>query len=358
MPRHLFAAMILGLGLSPGSAPAQQASLTPQQSGTTHRLQAVGAVSEKVAWLSGTGGTWARTMDGGGTWTVGQVPGADSLEFRDVHAVDASTAWLLAAGPGDRSRIYHTSDGGLTWILQFTNPLPDAFFDCLAFWDARSAIAVSDNVGGTLPVLMTRDGGAHWTWLSDPATPAGSPLPPASEGEGAFAASGTCLTARRPGMAWIATGAGKTARVLRTRDRGAHWESATTPILQGTSTSGHTSVAFRDGRHGVAVGGDIGSDDRPGNRVVASDDGGATWNPAGQPPFAGAIYGAVYVPGAGATVVAVGPKGAAWSRDDGRTWAALDTLSYWSAGFAGRKAGWLVGPGGRVVRVELKGLRD
>src|ERR671926_1924389 len=108
-----------------------------QDSGTRVRLRGVSAVSARVAWASGAGGTFARTTDGGQTWQAGQVPGAAELDFRDVDAFDADTAYLLAIGPGDRSRIYKTNDGGRTWALQFQNRRPAAFFDCMAFWDAR-----------------------------------------------------------------------------------------------------------------------------------------------------------------------------------------------------------------------------
>jgi hypothetical protein len=41
--------------------------LTPQQSGTTVRLQAVSAVNARVVWASGVGGTFTLTTDGGAT---------------------------------------------------------------------------------------------------------------------------------------------------------------------------------------------------------------------------------------------------------------------------------------------------
>jgi hypothetical protein len=73
----------------------------------------------------------------------------------------------------------------------------------------------------------------------------------------------------------------------------------------------------------------------------------------GRPTFPGAIFGADYVPGTVMNVVAVGPGGASLSRDNGKSWVALDTLSYWSAAFASRQAGWLVGPAGRITRVSI-----
>ena len=71
--------------------------------------------------------------------------------------------------------------------------------------------------------------------------------------------------------------------------------------------------------------------------------------------MAGALFGAVSVPGLRGVAVAVGPAGADFTEDDGKSWQSLDTLSYWSAGFANAKAGWLVGPGGRIVKVEVRG---
>ena len=72
------------------SATKQGPTLTPQASGTTARLIGVNAVNQKVAWVSGVGGTFAVTTDGGATWHPGVVPGAEALEFRDVQGVSAT----------------------------------------------------------------------------------------------------------------------------------------------------------------------------------------------------------------------------------------------------------------------------
>lgn len=322
-------------------------AVTRQASGTTSRLQAVSPVSDRIAWASGTGGTYVVTTDGGDHWRAGVVPGAESLEFRDVAALDSATAWLLAAGPGDRSRIYRTTDGGVTWSLQFTNPDTLAFFDCFSFWNANRGLAVSDGVRGRFPVVRTEDGGAHWVPL-----PRG---PVADSGEGAFAASGTCLITGADGRAWIGTGASPTGggRVLQSGDYGETWSSASTPIQHGTATSGITSLAFRDATRGFAGGGDIGPRAPQTVRVARTDDGGRTWTRAGAPGFGGGIYGLSIVPGLPGALVAVGPGGAAFSVNDGAEWAPLDSAGYWAAGFASARAGWLVGPRGRIARVSF-----
>ncbi|MGH7565319.1 MAG: hypothetical protein ACREK2_00665, partial [Gemmatimonadota bacterium] len=62
--------------------------LTPQRSGTVAQIIGLDAADERIAWAAGAGGTWVRTTDGGATWETGVVAGAESLQFRDVHAVD------------------------------------------------------------------------------------------------------------------------------------------------------------------------------------------------------------------------------------------------------------------------------
>lgn len=342
-PRRWIMAAALGV---PGTLGAQTPTLTDQSLTSRVRFQAVSPLSGQVAWISGTRGAWARTLDGGRTWQAGMVPGADSLEFRDVHAASADTAWLLAAGPGDRSRIYRTTNGGESWSLQFVSTDQRAFFDCIAFWDDRRGLAIGDAVEGQLMLLRTEDGGTTWPRVTG--------LPTAVEGEGLFAASGTCLLTLPGGLAWMGTGAAKTARIFRSRDWGRTWTVSRTPIVQDTETSGITSLAFFTPHRGLAVGGDLRVTDLKTANVALSEDGGSTWWPGGLLSFTGPAYGSAVVPGRELTAVAVGPKGASWTTDGGATWQHLDDRDFWSVGFAPDGTGWMVGPNGRIVRVEFR----
>ncbi len=353
MPRHQLPpvialttwAIVAGCGASPAPpAPVASPVRLEQTSGTRALLQAVSPVNERVVWVSGHSATWGRTVDGGTTWETGRVPGADtSLQFRDVYGMSATTAYLLSAGNGPASRIYRTTDGGRSWTLQFTNTDPAAFYDCMDFWDAKRGVAVSDAVAGKLVILRTEDGGTTWR---HPAA-----MPDAYEGEGGFAASGTCLVTLPGGHAWIGTGNGPRARVLRSADFGETWVADTTPVPSG-SAIGITSVAFRDLRNGLAFGGNVGDNNAHTAVVAVTRDGGATWSLTGRPAFTGAIFGGAWVPGARTpTAVAVGPHGAAWSRDGGASWTAIDSTAYWAVGFASPRAGWAVGPRGRIVRL-------
>ena len=203
---------------------------------TEANLRGLSVVADTV-WASGSGGTFIKTTDGGRSWHVGHVAGAEKLDFRDVEAFSGKVAFLLSIGNGEASRIYKTSDGGDTWQLQFQNTEQEAFFDALAFWDERHGLAMSDPVRGRFYLIATDDGGAHWT----PLPTEGMPL--AINGEGGFAASGTCLITRGKSDAWLVSGGAK-ARVFHSKDRGLHWVVVESPILSGPASAGIFSIAF------------------------------------------------------------------------------------------------------------------
>lgn len=318
--------------------------ITQQNSGTSVRLQAVSAVSDLVAWASGTGGTYTRTVDGGATWRAGVVPGADSLEFRDIHAFDADRAVLLAAGPGSKSRLYHTSDGGVHWTLAWTNPDPKGFFDCIDF-RGLAGVLVGDAVTGRFPLFKTTDGGRTWA----PYAPPGAADLAAAEGEGAFAASGTCVVLQPDQSVWVGTA--KAGRIIRFGTDKA--EAFEPPMLRGRESAGISSLAFRDARTGMAGGGDYTRPAESTDNIAVTTDGGRTWVAGSRPPFTGAVFGLAYVMSRPATVVAIGMKGAAWSADNGKTWVTLDGNDYWGIGFGRAGVGWISGPKGRIAKVSF-----
>lgn len=240
---------------------------------TSENLRGASAVSRNVAWASGTHGTYLRTVDGQ-HWTAAQVPDAASLDFRAVVAFSAQEAFLMSAGKGDQSRIYHTSDGGQHWLLQLTSKNPKSFFDSMAFWDPQHGIVLGDPIpddSGKLKfdLLTTDDGGQSWRPL--PSTN----LPPAQEGEGAFAASNSCIAVQGANI-WFATG-GSVARVFYSSDRGQTWRVAQTPIAHGNDSTGIFSISFRDPQHGVIAGGDYKHPDADGPNLAFTRDGGKTW---------------------------------------------------------------------------------
>ena len=333
---------VVAMALAAAVTAAPAPRWTAQTSGVTARLRGVSAVNERVAWASGAGGTVLRTADGGVTWQKLSVPDATALDFRDVDAVSETSAYILSIGAGAASRIYRTTDAGAHWTLQFTNDDPRAFFDAMAFWDAEHGLAVSDSVDGAFVVLSTRDGR---TWSRVPP----DRLPAALPNEGAFAGSGTNIAVSGRGRAWIGTGAATRCRVLRTRDEGATWTIAETPIAASAS-AGIFSIAFRDPLHGMTVGGDYRQEKQAVDNAAVTADGGATWTKAsGLGGFRSVV---APVPGAPRSWLAVGPSGADISADEGRTWSAIAGDGYHAFAFARQgHAGWGVGEAGRIGKL-------
>jgi photosystem II stability/assembly factor-like uncharacterized protein len=319
---------------------------TTQTSGVTGRLRGVSAVSERVAWASGAGSAVLRTADGGASWQKLNVT-TDALDFRDIDAIDAQTAYALSIGNGPASRIYKTTDGGKTWIMQFKNEDPKAFLDAMSFWDANHGIVFGDSVDGQLYIMTTADGGRVWSRV-----PAAN-LPPALENEGAFAASGTNIAVFGKSHAWIGTGAAAKARVLRTSDRGRTWQVSDTPLAAGPS-AGIFSIAFRDTKHGVIVGGDYRKEQEAVDNLALTSDGGVTWTLVkGLSGFRSVV---AYVPGTKTpTLIALGPSGGDFSTDDGRTWSPLEGPGFDTFSFVPRKAvGWASGANGSIGRLTFK----
>jgi len=315
-----------------------------QSSGVTARLRGVSAVSERVAWASGSGSTVLRTNNGGTRWQKLTVTN-DNVDFRDIDAINAETAYALSVGNGPASRIYKTSDAGATWTLQFKNENPKAFLDAMSFWDADHGIVFGDSIDGQLDILITENGGNTWSRLSSPN------LPPALPNEGAFAASGTNIAVVGKSHAWIGTGAAAKSRVLRTSDNGHTWQVSDTPVAAGQS-SGIFSIAFRDTKHGVIVGGDYTKEKEAVNNLAFTRDGGATWTLAkGLSGFRSVV---AYVPGT-KIIVAIGPAGSDFSTDDGQTWKPVDGPGFDTFSFVqGKTIGWAAGAKGALAKLVVE----
>ena len=335
------------LGMLSGVVATAMAQAPPviseQSAGVRTHIQALHAVDTAVVWGAGPKGVVLRTRNGGATWELRPTPSGDSLAFRDVHAVNADTAWVLAIGNGRASRVYGTTDGGAHWTLQFLNTDSAAFYDCLSFGSPRDGLVFGDAAHGRTQLLRTRDG-RTWT----PITGAPAPL----DGEGAFAASGQCLVHGDARTVYVATGAPQ-ARLLRSRNGGTSWEVRDTPLVRGAA-AGLTGLAFNGPKRGIAVAADIGRlrTDTAAAVVGITVDGGDTWTLRQRPPLPGALAGVAWVPGAGSeTAVVVGYGGAFHTRDGGRSWTVITDRVMTGVTSAGRSA-WLSGADGRVLHLR------
>jgi photosystem II stability/assembly factor-like uncharacterized protein len=324
------------------AAPATAAPGSPAwrlvPTGTTKQFRGLAAVDRRVAWLAGVEGTILRTVDGGASWVDVSPAGASALQFRDIEAWDARRAVALTIGTGSDARVYRTSDGGATWQEAFVNDDENAFYDCLAFFNPRDGLALSDPVDGKFRLIATHDGGRTWAVVD----PAG--MPPALDGEFAFAASGTCLVTAGHD-AWIASGGAAAPRVFHSRDGGLTWTVAATPVIAGP-TAGIYSLAVSGVRDLVAVGGDFAAPTANVDVAALSRDGGLSWDLSSVMTGgyrSGVAFGPHHV------LIAVGPTGSDVSSDGGRTWTTFDTGTFDTVQRGRDGTVWASGSGGRVA---------
>ena len=135
-------------------------------------LEGLSVVSPQVAWMSGGYGPSTeyhglvlRTIDGGETWeSKVKAEGGDSqlppdLPYLGVAAVSADEAWVVSAhNPQQGSSVYHTTNGGDTWILQAENLITKG--------TDLNDIRIVDNVvwiaGDMGSAFRSTNGGAIW----------------------------------------------------------------------------------------------------------------------------------------------------------------------------------------------------
>lgn len=347
--RILFYILLLALVscTSASTSEIQSADWQAYDAGMDASIRGICVVDDQVVWVSGSGGQYSFTANGGATWQPGRVPGADSLDFRDVEAFSAEVAYLMSIGPGQQSRIYKTTDGGQNWILQYQNELAAGFFDGFAFWDEQNAILVGDPIDGRLYLLKTNDGGRNWQRIPP------EKLPPLVEGEYGFAASGTGIAVFEDHV-WVATG-GLAARVFHSPDRGESWEVYDTPVVSGKASTGLFSIDFRDALHGVAVGGDYTQPNQKGYTYARTEDGGRTWMAPVDTTVISYRSCVQYLPNSTA-LISVGRGGvSAFSNDDGMRWTTFGSLGLYTLSIAKRGgAVWAAGPEGSVARLVFE----
>jgi photosystem II stability/assembly factor-like uncharacterized protein len=325
--------------------PAEAQWWKVQTSGLDTNLRGVSAayspdakgVPVPVVWASGSNGVILRSLDTGKTWKRLHVAGGDALDFRGIVAFHATTAYVMSSGEGEKSRIYKTTDGGEFWTLQYTGNRKEIFLDSIACLSDTHCFALSDPLDGKFLLLTTADG-EHWNPLSSDKMPAALP------GEGAFAASNTCLLLSGDEI-FFGTG-GPAARVFHSADKGRTWTVCETPLAHGNASSGIFSLAFRRNHIFIALGGDYKEPDKSDHAAAYSIDDGTSWRLAAEQPggFRSAVASNQL------SIFVVGPTGEEISDDDGVHWKHTDSLNLNALVILDIFNGWAVGPHGIIAR--------
>jgi len=294
-------------------------------------LRGLSPVSDHVCWASGSGGTWLRTTDGGNTWDHGVIAGLDTVDFRSIQAFDGNIA--VVASAGQPAVIFRTENGGKSWEKVYQEG-PQAFFDGMSFLDGERGFVIGDPVDGLWMILETWDGGKSWKSLEN--------LPPAEEGEAAFAASGSSMIATDENLVF---GTGGLVSNLHFYDFiSKSWRKVKTPILQSEASQGVFAIA--KSKSGIlGVGGDYTQLDlRDRNAFNYS---GKSFQIPSAAPF-GYRSGLAYDLKNG-LFVAVGPSGSDYSTDEGNNWMNFSSTGYHAVkATTDGKSIWSSGSGGRI----------
>jgi photosystem II stability/assembly factor-like uncharacterized protein len=204
------------------------------------------------------------TSNGGASWkTQDSGIAGGNAALNGVTFVDAAHGWTVG-GNGNGCVILATDNGGATWKAQDASSAgSSAELNKVAFVDAIHGWAVGGDrslSGGGAPVILaTNDGGM--TWEAQDASGSNVSL------------SGVAFVDVAHGWAVGNNDSGPV--ILATSDGGATWETQYARTVGGNAPL--SSVAFADATHGWAVG--MSDQDEASTSVIlATSDGGATWN--------------------------------------------------------------------------------
>jgi hypothetical protein len=335
-----------------------------QESGTTAGLRGIDSVDGMAAWASGTEGTVLKTTDGGAHWEKCAVPDAEkdgaTLDFRGVQAWDATTAIVMASGPGDKSRLYKTVDGCRSWSLLLTNHDKDGFWDGIAFDSRKTGFLFGDPVLGKFALLFTLDSGQTWNSAKT------ADLASGPEKIGAFAASNSAMTLQGngglpifgtsgPRGPWLysadveCTALSAASEPMSCLEGGLRFDRKVLPIAGDSPSAGIFSVqsisrGYKESA-AVALGGDYKKPSEGKGTAAWSNDGGQHWTASTFPPH-GYRSSVQWSPDLKLWITA-GTNGSDVSRDDGKTWRPLENGN-WNA----LSLPFVVGPKGRIARLN------
>ncbi len=187
-----------------------------------------------------------KTTDGGNSWTrqIGSLTGWGALDF-----LDTNTGWVMTTGQGTLN-ILRTTDGGSTWKQYNTGFLIVSAYTAIQFTNASTGWVAA---GGS-SIFKTSDGGATWT-----AKQIGSSI--------------LTLHFTSADTGWVG---GANGFLAKTTDGGNTWSAESS----GAPSYDIISLYFLNSTAGWA----IGTNGNGGSVILLTNNGGATWTVAAQPP--------------------------------------------------------------------------
>ena len=257
----------------------------------------------------------ARTVDGGTTWSVTQVPLGDLPFIANMSVIDENTAFISGLDAFGNAQTLKTTDGSQTWT-----PSPVGW-DAVVSWPdfihafspAKACVIVFTH-NATFEIYTTSNGGQAWEPVPGASIP--NPLP----GEFGFNNVGDVLG----NTVWFGTSAG---RIFRTQNAGLTWLVAQTPL------PAVNVVSFSDANNGFVAVSDLHN-----STIAHTADGGTIWTNI--TPISGAfrLLGAEYIPNSPFILLGI-TKGGILSGPF-ETWLSPDRGETWQQISSGEIVGW------------------
>jgi hypothetical protein len=303
-------------------------------SGTKVSIRGLSVVNDNIIWISGSDGTVGKSTDGGTTWQLIKVKGFEQTDFRDIEAFDDKTAVII--GIAEPAYILRTTDGGVTWNTVYENKAKGMFLDAMEFWNDKNGIVIGDPIDNKFFMSRTFDGGK--TWQDVPA----QNCPVADSGEACFASSGTNIRKFDKKEFIFITGGLKSNLIIGNR-------KITLPILQGKPSTGANSVAVKNNKTMIAVGGDFTTKDSTTQNCCITTNGGTTFSIPNTLPH-GYRSCVEYIEKT--NWISCGLNGVDISTDDGKNWNWISKTSFNVCRKAKKgNTVFFAGGGGRVGRL-------
>lgn len=277
----------------------------------------ISIVNDNVIWAKAYDGVangsqtvkeYTRSVDGGNTWTSGNInvglgTGSATLGIGGISAASATHAWVAAYPTAATvGGIWKTENGGTTWTKQATALFngTDSFPNLVHFWNLNDGFCQGDPDGGYFELYTTTNGGTNWIRVPQANIPA--PL----TGEYGYVHN----YEKVGNTIWFGTNKG---RLYKSVDKGLNWTVSQSPSSDFAGAAAAATYSFSDQNKGILA--------MSTGLLYSTNDAGVTWT---QLPLTNIFFTDIaYVPGT-STLVANGSAamqyGSYYSYDDGMSW--------------------------------------
>ena len=285
-------------------------NITILTSDTKTSIRGLSVVDDRIIWVSGSNGTVGKSVDSGHTFKWLTVKNMEQTDFRDIEAFDENTAVIM--GIATPAHILRTTDGGENWQIVFEDNTKGMFLDAMDFKNNKDGIVIGDPIDGQFFMAKTNDSGQHWKNISSEMKAF------ADSGEACFASSGTNITYLNKKETVFVSG-GSSSHIFM------HNKKNKLPIIQGTTSTGANSIAIKNKKNMIVVGGDFNAKNSSAKNCFITNDGAKSWLSPTIPPNG---YRSCVAYLSNKDWITCGLTGVDYSKDDGITWKGISQQSF------------------------------